>query len=76
MSTQDQQSIDLDYFRRRETEERGALAASECSHAREAHFRMAERYADRAWSLEEANGAPYRASGLWDRLSSKLKLRD
>ena len=59
MSSHAQSRIDLDYFRCRELQERDAEAASQCIYAREAHFQLAQRYADRAWSLEEANGAPY-----------------
>ncbi len=46
-----QQSID--HFRAREAEERSASAEASSVAAREAHFHMAERYADSAWSLEE-----------------------
>jgi hypothetical protein len=68
MSISARHQSDLEYFRAREAEERQAEAASDCVYAREAHFEMAERYADRAWSLEEANDAPYRSSGLWEAI--------
>jgi hypothetical protein len=68
MSISASRQSDLEYFRAREAEEREAEAASDCVYAREAHFEMAKRYADRAWSLEEANDAPYRSSGLWETI--------
>ena len=70
MSSHAQSRIDLDYFRCRELQERDAEAASQCIYAREAHFQLAQRYADRAWSLEEANGAPYMPSGFREAIMS------
>ena len=43
---------------RREVEELKASATSTDSIARDGHFAMAERYADRAWSLQEARDNP------------------
>ena len=66
MTTIDRTQIDLDYFRRRAAEERRAEAVSQSVYVREVHFQMAERYADRAWALEEVLDGPYEPSGLWD----------
>ncbi len=54
---------------RREVEELKASAASVDSVARDEHFAMAERYVDRAWSLQEARS---RASKVV-ALSGELK---
>jgi hypothetical protein len=53
MPTPTQMNADLDHSRMRETEERLAEAQATCNYARQAHFVMAERYADRAWGLVE-----------------------
>ena len=45
------------FCRRRECEERAAVERAQDSCARDAHFALAERYADRAWSLTEKLGA-------------------
>jgi hypothetical protein len=44
---------DLFYFKTRERSEREAASAALCSASRDAHFRLAEHYADRVWALEE-----------------------
>lgn len=49
---------------RREKEERAAARGAPIA-AIEAHIVMAERYADRAWSLSERFDLPYAPSGLW-----------
>jgi hypothetical protein len=49
---------EIAHCRRRETEERLAAARALTDAAREAHFVMAERYADRVWSLSEAQADP------------------
>ena len=56
---------DVDYWLKREAEERAAERRASNVFAREAHFRMAERYADLAWSLAETLDGPPVASGLW-----------
>jgi len=66
MSIYASNSTELEYCRMREAQERKAEAAGQCTYTREAHFEMAERYADRAWALEEAVDGPYQPSGLWD----------
>ena len=66
MITPDRTQLDLDYCRRRAAEERRAEAVSQSAYVREVHFQMAERYADRAWALEEVLDGPYEPSGLWD----------
>ena len=43
---------------RREAEERAAADGAITDAARDAHFSMAERYADRVWSLREAQANP------------------
>ena len=64
----------LDYFRKREAEERQAASESLSPYASGAHFQMAERYADMAWSLEEASDAPYKPSGLWANAAAGVAL--
>lgn len=44
---------EIDYCTRREQEERAAAAVAAHQAAFDAHFVMAERYADRAWSLTQ-----------------------
>ena len=48
-----QPNRDVEYCLRREAEERVAVASAVDPAIRDAHFGMAERYADRAWSLIE-----------------------
>jgi hypothetical protein len=43
------------YFRRRADEEFAAADKSECMHARASHFELAERYAQLAAAIDEAN---------------------
>ncbi len=43
----------IDYCRRREREERLGLAQADTDAARDPHAVMADRYADRAWSIQE-----------------------
>jgi hypothetical protein len=43
------------YARQRELDERATSAAALDPIARDGHFMMAERYADRAWSILEAS---------------------
>jgi len=45
--------MERDYFARREAQEREAAVLAADSAVRDAHFVMAERYADRASMLEE-----------------------
>ena len=45
--------VDMEYYRRREREERVAATASPCEAVHDAHFVLAERYADRIYSLGE-----------------------
>jgi hypothetical protein len=45
---------EIDFCQRREAEERAAAEASTHARVRDIHQMMAERYADRAWSLEES----------------------
>ena len=47
------QSNEIAYLVARETSERAAAAAATTLAAHDAHFMMAERYADRAWSISE-----------------------
>lgn len=55
---------EMDYCARREAEERAAAAAASCVSVHDAHFVMAERYADRASSLFESKfDAEYSATG-------------
>lgn len=58
---------DIDYFLKREVEERERAASAGDQAVQSAHFELAERYADAAWSAEEALDSPVRASGLWPR---------
>ena len=51
------QTTDIAYARLREAEERAAASAATNPAIRDAHFTMAERYADQAWSLEEGSEA-------------------
>jgi hypothetical protein len=44
---------DLDYFRQREAQERHAATHAEGRLARDVHLQLAERYADRCWSIDE-----------------------
>ena len=53
----------IDHYRAREAEERRASRAAASAAAREAHFQLAERYADRAWSLEEEDAEQPLRSG-------------
>ena len=58
--------IEIRHSLRRECEERAAAAVASDVTARDAHFVMAERYADRAHSLcESAPHLPMMRSGLW-----------
>lgn len=47
---------DAAYALRREAQERTAANLAKDPAVRDAHLAMAERYADRAWSLREAAG--------------------
>lgn len=44
---------EVDYYRHREQQERAAASNAADQTTRDIHFMMAERYADRAWSLAE-----------------------
>lgn len=44
---------EVDYYLRREQQERAAAIRAADPATRDVHFVMAERYADRAWSLAE-----------------------
>ena len=48
----------LAYVHRREAEERTAASAATDPAIRDAHSAMAERYADRAWSIKEGYLVP------------------
>jgi hypothetical protein len=56
---------DVDYFLKREVEERAQANSCTDPAASAAHFELAERYADAAWSAEQELDSPVRASGLW-----------
>lgn len=56
----------IKYYRQREAEERAARTASSCTHAQQVHHILAERYADKVWSIEEEDDHAFTASGLWD----------
>jgi hypothetical protein len=56
---------ELEHCKAREAEERVASAASSDAGARDCHLVMAERYADRAWSISEAHDLPYIPSDIW-----------
>jgi hypothetical protein len=47
---------EVEYCRMREREERSAAAKAHDPAARDAHVMLAERYADRVWSIEEGYG--------------------
>lgn len=56
----------IEFYLEREREERIAAEAAEHPDARDAHIALAERFADQAWSLNEAEeGLPPIASGFW-----------
>ena len=74
MTDHEVRGLELDYCRQREAEEREAGAGSGCARARDVHLQLADRYADRAWSLEEANDAPYPESGLWAAIRAMVAL--
>lgn len=44
---------EIEYCRRREATERGRARTAACAAAHDAHFMMAERYADKIYSLPE-----------------------
>ena len=52
------EQTEIDYCRSRETEERAAADRASDPAIRDAHFMLAERYADRAWSIAEGNLNP------------------
>jgi hypothetical protein len=57
---------DIEDLIERERQERDAAAAAKTVDARDAHFMLAERLADRAWSANEAEeDLPPIVSGLW-----------
>lgn len=49
---------EIAYCLQREARERAAADQAADAAIRDAHFMMAERYADRAWSLAEGNVSP------------------
>ena len=50
----------------RERQERRAASRAASVEARDSHFMLAERFADQAWSINEAvRGLPPIPSGLW-----------
>jgi hypothetical protein len=58
--------IDIDDILTRESQERQAAHRARSPEARDAHYMLAERYADRAWTLNEASSdSGYIPSGLW-----------
>jgi len=46
-------ATEIEYCREREQAERAAADAAADRAAHDAHFRLAERYADKVWSLSE-----------------------
>ncbi|WP_454884933.1 hypothetical protein [Sphingomonas oryzagri] len=56
---------EIEHCARREAEERRLAAAAKDITARDAHLGLAERYADRAWSLSERGDSAPVPSGLW-----------
>lgn len=50
--------VDLKYFSQRELEERIAAASATEPGVHDAHFSLAERYADLLWGLGEAGYVP------------------
>lgn len=65
-------SIDgeIEHCRRREREEREAADRSQDISARDAHLALAERYAEKAWSLAEAGNRAARRAGHGEPLHS------
>lgn len=57
--------VEYDHCLQREREERAAARAASDIAIIGVHTAMAERYADRAWSLSEQHDLPYVPSGLW-----------
>ena len=64
------QSDEVAYLMGHETSERAAAAAATTLAARDAHFMMAERYADRAWAISENFSAtlPAKTIGRGDHI--------
>lgn len=56
---------EIDHCLQREREERQAADTAHDPTDRDTHFMLAERFADRAWSLNETGGSPFIPSGLW-----------
>lgn len=56
---------ELKHCRERERFERNASAAATDPAVRDAHSRMAERYADQAWSIAERFDIGDEPTGLW-----------
>lgn len=56
----------IEFYLEREREERMAAESADHPSARDAHIAMAERFADQAWSLNEAEeDLPPIVSGVW-----------
>ncbi|WP_019831355.1 hypothetical protein [Sphingomonas sp. PR090111-T3T-6A] len=53
------------HFLTLEQKERRAASRASDSASRDRHVMAAERYADRAWSLNEQIDSPHWPSGLW-----------
>jgi hypothetical protein len=61
---------DGSYFRRRADEEFAAASLTDCEFAKASHFELAERYAQLAAAIDEANerlGPPSSPLAAWPR---------
>jgi len=66
-STNDNFAANVDYWLEREAAARVLAETAPTQAARDRHAGIAERYADKAWSLAEGDpSAPYLATALWD----------
>lgn len=74
MSLQDYSPrVEYDHCLQREREEREAARLARDVAISGVHTVMADRYADRAWSLSEEHDLPYVQSGLWKGDGAKVQ---
>ncbi len=57
--------VEVEHCISRERVERAAAGSATHPNVASSHHIMAERYADRAWSISEEYDLPYLPSGLW-----------
>jgi hypothetical protein len=62
---------EISYYLKRAREERAAARAAAEVCSREAHFMLAERFADRAHELAEETTGAVIPSGLWERRAAQ-----